>query len=214
MQPKLIVTFGRHSESGFQTKAGVIISALTANPRFVEPWPAPAPTLVSLSDALDSYRSAYNATTTRDSAKIVQRKVARHTLTELLKRLAPYLEFVAHGDVEALASTGYDLRRDTNRTSGFEPLPAPGGFRVQHGPHRGSLDVRITRVPGAASYEVQITQGDPTSETDWKHAMTSVTASRIRLNDLPPTQAFWVRVRCVGSGGNGRWTEPVNIIVV
>lgn len=214
MQPKLIVTFDRFSESDFQAKAGQIIAALTANPRFVEPWPAPAPTLVSLNDALESYRTAYNATTTRDSARIVQRNAARQSLTELLKRLAPYLEFVAHGDVEALASTGFDLRRNASRTSGFEPLPAPGGFRVQHGPRRGSLDVRVNRVPGAASYEVQITQGDPTSETDWKHAMTSVTASRIRLNDLPPTQSFWVRVRAVGSGGNGLWTEPVNIIVV
>lgn len=214
MQPKLIVTFDRLSESDFQTKAGLITASLTANPWFVEPWPAPAPTLASLNDALESYRIAYNATTTRDTAKIVQRNLARQALTELLRRLVPYLEFVAHGDVEALASTGFDLRRDTSRTNGLAPLPAPEGFKVQHGPRRGSLDVRVTRVPGAASYEVQITQGDPTSDIDWKHAMTSVTASHIRLNDLPPTQAFWVRVRGVGSGGNGLWTEPVNIIVV
>lgn len=41
MQAKLILNFDRLSEADFLTKADTILVALTGNPRFPEPWPAP-----------------------------------------------------------------------------------------------------------------------------------------------------------------------------
>jgi hypothetical protein len=214
MQPKLILNFERLSEADFQTKAGLIIAVLTGNPRFPEPWPTPAPALATLSVANDSYRNAYHASRTQDSVQIGRRNESRLTLTAMLRQLAPYLEFVAHGDTAALASTGYDLRRDAVRTSSFEPLLAPKGFKVQHGPHRGSLAVRVNRVAGAGSYEVQITQGDPTQDAGWQHALTALSSTRIILSDLPLLQSLWIRVRAIGIAGAGLWTAPVHIVVV
>jgi hypothetical protein len=66
----------------------------------------------------------------------------------------------------------------------------------------------------AGSYEVQITQGDPTLESNWKHALTALTSTHITLNDMPLMQVFWVRVRGIGSTGVGIWSTPLNIIVV
>jgi hypothetical protein len=214
MQPKLIVNFDRLGEAEFQRKVGVIIAAMTANPKFPEPWPAPAPGLAALSEALNSYRTACNACLTRDIVRIHQRQVTRQTLTEMLKRLMPYLEFVANGDVMALASTGFDLRRDTSRSGSSELLAAPDGFKVQHGQRSGSVDLRVNSLSGAISFEIQTAQGDPTLEANWKHILTAPPRTRITLSDLPPRQDFWIRMRGVGINGSGLWTEPVHIIVV
>ncbi|ACB33577.1 Fibronectin type III domain protein [Leptothrix cholodnii SP-6] len=214
MQPKLILNFDRLGETDFQSKVGTIIAALTANPSFPEPWPAPAPSLLALNEAYQSYRSAFHACVSGDTFRINQRRMLRHTLTEILRRLSVYLEFVAEGDRMALASTGFDLRRDSNRTSGTEPLPAPKGFKVLHGAFSGTLDIRLDSLPGAASFEIQIAQGDPTQEANWKHAMTTRPRARITLGDLTPRQDYWIRMRGVGVNGNGRWTDPVNMLVI
>jgi hypothetical protein len=213
MQSKLIVQFARLSEAQFQAKADVIIGSLTAHPRFPEPWPAPAPTTATLSTALENYRRAVRDCGTRDILKIDQRNVAREGLTEMLKKLAQYLEFIAQGDMGMLTTTGFDLRRENSRPS-TDKLPAPEGLKLLHGENGGSIDVRIRRLSGAGSYEVQVTQGDPMLDASWKHVLTSTASTGITLNDLPPKQTLWVRVRGVSSNGGGRWSEPVSIFVL
>jgi hypothetical protein len=214
MQAKLIISFQRLSEADFQAKAGHILASLTGNPHYPQPWAAQAPSLEQLNHALNAYREAYHASLTHDTVKIRQRNDARQALTELFVRLAPYLEMLAQGDTDILTGTGYDLRKEPQRGQNSGTLPAPGGLRVAHGPLSGSLEVRVDRLPGAGSYEVQTAQGDPTQEANWKHALTSTTSTHIPLENLNPGQTYWVRVRAIGSAGNGVWTEAVNVIVV
>ena len=106
MQAKLIITFDPLSITDFMVKAGAIITAMTGNAHYPESWAAQVPTLEQLNTALDAYRDAYHASLTRDTLKIAQRDSARQTLTDLLKRLAPYLELIAQGDTAMLATTG------------------------------------------------------------------------------------------------------------
>jgi len=141
------------------------------------------------------------------------RNSARLILTDQLKRLIPYLELIAQGDTHVLATTGYDLRKDIVRGANADILPAPHDFRVAHGAKSGSFDIHIAKLLGAGSYEVQITEHDPAIEANWRHAMTSITAAHILLEGLTPGQAYWMRVRGIGSAGAGVWTEPVNLIV-
>lgn len=213
MRPKLIITFDRLSEADFLAKAGAIVAALTNNPNFPEPWPAQVPSLAQLAEALNAYREAYHASLTRDTVKIGQRDAARQTLTDMFRRLAPYLEMVAQDDAAMLATTGYDLRRESVRGNG-DTLPAPADFRVGHGLQSGTLDVHVARLAGARSYEVHTAQGDPTVEANWRHALVSPTATRITLAGLKPAQTYWVRVRGIGGNGAGQWTDPAMVIVV
>jgi hypothetical protein len=120
---------------------------------------------------------------------------------------------VAQGDAAILATTSYDLRREPVRGNG-DLLPAPANFRVAHGPQSGALDVHVARLPGARSYEVEIAQGDPMVEENWKHVLTAATGSHIPLAGLTPARTYWIRVRGIGSGGSGIWTEPASVIVV
>ncbi len=214
MQPKLVIAFTTHSEADFQAKVGHILASLTNNPHFPEPWPEPVPSLAQLNEAYRVYLDAYHASLTHDSLKIRQRDAARKALIELLKQLVNYLELVAHSDTDKLSTTGFDLRRDTVRGIHGGTLPAPDGFRASHGPKSGTAMLHVARLAGAKSYEVQIAQGDPSIEENWKTVTTSATGSHMLIEGLTPGQTYWFRVRAIGSGGAGLWTTPVNLIVV
>ena len=213
MQAKLITTFDSLSEPDFLAKSGTIVSSLTANPNYPEPWMVQVPSLAQLSAAYSTYLDGYHAALSHDSLKIALRKSARLTLTELLKRLIPYLELVAQGDTHILATSGYDLRKDVVRGGSADILAAPVDFRVTHGAKSGSFDIHMAKLQGAGSYEVQITESDPAIEANWRHATISLTSTHILLEGLIPGQAYWVRVRGIGTAGAGVWTEPVNLIV-
>ena len=214
MQAKLIVTFDRLSAADFLAKSGAIIVAMTGNSHYPEPWAGQGLTLDQLKSAFTAFQDAYHASLTRDTLKIAQRDAARQALTDLLKRLALYLELIAQGDTAILATTGYELRHDIVRNTGNTVLPAPSDFRVTHGQISGTLDVHVARLPGAGSYEVHIAQGDPTIESNWQHAVSSVTCAHILIAGLIPAQSYWLRMRGINSHGGGVWTDPVSIIVV
>ena len=213
MQAKLITTFDHLNESDFLAKAGTIVTNLTANPNYPEPWALQVATLAKLTTSYSAYLDNYHAALSHDRLKIALRNSARLALTEQLKSLIPYLEMVAQGDTHILATTGYDLRKDLVRGGSADILAAPDAFRVGHGAKSGSFDIHIAKLLGAGSYEVQITESDPAIEANWRHALTSLTAAHILLEDLTPGKAYWVRVRGIGTAGAGVWTEPVNLIV-
>jgi len=214
MQAKLIISFEHLSESDFLVKAETIITAMTDNSHYVEPWPPQAPTLAELTLALNTYKTDYHASISRDTLKIARRISSRQNLTELLKRLPSYLEFIAQGNASILASTGYDLRKDSAHNSGNQILAAPSDFRVSHGIKKGTLNIHIALLADAGSYEVQITQGDPNVEANWQHATSSLTSFQILLEGLVPTQTYWLRIRGIGRNGSGAWAEPISIIVI
>jgi len=213
MQPKLITTFERLSEADFLAKAGTIVTGLTANSHFPEPWVAQVPTLEQLTIAYKTYEDCYHASLSHDNIKINLRHAARDALTTELKRLIPYLEIVAQGDVNVLLTTGYDLRKDLAYGSNIGILSAPEDFRVVQGTLSGSLDVHIAKLSGAGSYEVQIAQTDPANEVNWRHALSSINSSHILLGGLAIAQIYWVRVRGIGVAGSGAWTDPIMIVV-
>jgi hypothetical protein len=213
MQVKLITTFERLNESDFLAKAGTIVTNLTANPNYPEPWAVQVATLAQLTTSYSAYLDNYHAAINHDMLKIALRNSARLALTEQLKALIPYLEMLAQGDTHILATTGYDLRKDVVRGGSADILAAPVDFRVGHGAKSGSFDIHIAKLLGAGSYEVQITENDPSIEANWRHAMSSLTSSHILLEGLTPGKAYWVRVRGIGTAGAGVWTDPVNLIV-
>ena len=93
-------------------------------------------------------------------------------------------------------------------------LPATDKFWAELGPNSGKGVLHVARVAGARLYEVQTAQGDSSVEENWKAATTSTTGSHILLEGLTPAQTYWFRVRAIGSGGPGLWTDPISLIVV
>ena len=192
-----------------------IISCLTDNPYFPEPWASPTPALADWKAAVQVYRDAYLAALNHDTISINARNIARDNVHTMMQKIARYLELVADDDVTKLISTGFELRPLPGHAAPVGLLPAPNDFRVKHGVLSGTLDVHIARQAGARLYEVQLnTSNDPVDETAWLQAALSFTSQHITLEGLTPGQAVWVRVRGVNASGNGVWTQPIRIIVV
>lgn len=165
MQAKLFVSVPRLSDADFLTKAGLILTSLKENPHFPEPWPSPVPNLSQLQTDRDTYHAATGAAQSGDRFKISERKHARDTVEDRLNHLAAYFEAMAHSDVDTLAGTGFDLRQDIVRNIHTGPLPVPKNLSAQHGAQSGSIILNAETVPGARSYEIAITQADPTVES-------------------------------------------------
>jgi len=214
MQAKLIVTFDRLSAPDFLVKSGSIVNSMTGNSHYQEPWIGQGLTLDLLTAAYGNFQDAYHASLTKDTLKIAQRDVARIALTDLIKRLAMYLELISNGDTAMLATTGYDLRHDIVRNNSNDLLPAPADFRVTHGQLSGCLNVQVARLANAGSYEIHVAKDDPKIESNWQHAISSVTSTHIVITGLIPGQTYWLRVRGIDSNGGGVWSEPISIIVV
>ena len=70
MQAKLIIRFDSLSEASYLAKAGSIVTALTANVYYPEPWVAQVPTLAQLTAAYTAYLDGYHAALSHDSLKI------------------------------------------------------------------------------------------------------------------------------------------------
>ncbi len=214
MQAKLVINFDQMNEPNFLAKSGTIVSSITTNINYAEPWPPQVPTIAVLTAAQSDYEKAYHDALTKDINKVSIRESRRLSLTNMLKQLAGYFELVAQGSVAKLETTGYDLRRDLTHTGGVNPLPAPADFKILRGALPGTVDVSVTRLDGAGSYEVQITELDPLVEANWEHVLSSKTATHIQLTHLTATHTYWVRVRAIGTNGAGVFTDPLSIVAL
>lgn len=212
MAAKLITTFERLSEAEFQVKTTAIAAALTGHAYFQNLWTDKVASVAQLNQQVADYVAAAQASQTRDILKVAQRNGCRQVLTATLKQIAPFLEVMAQGDEQILVTTGYDLRRDNTRRTSSGPLPAPQGVRISQSVRGGAVELRASRITGAVAYEVQTTQGDPESDADWMHALTSAGVQRIEVGGFKPGRA-WVRMCAVGRSGSGAWSEPVTLVV-
>lgn len=216
MQPKVLLGFKALSDVKLLIKAEFVHSSMSGHPHYdVSSWPPKVAPLSELATTIDLFRDAIHAAQTHDSNKIAERNRIRATLEDILQQLAAYVEFAAHGDVVIMASAGFDLRRDTTPVGGRNQiLPAPSDFRVAHGQRSGTVDLHVAREVGAKSYHVQVTEGDPMVEANWRPALTSANGSRITLTGLTPGHTYWFRICCVSAPGYGLWTEPLSLMVV
>lgn len=206
--------FTKMSLSNFQSSAQRIVSAMTGNPHFPEPWSPSVPTLVQINADLAGFSSAFAATAGGDRSRIAEREAARTRLSSDLQQLGLFVEMTAAGDESVLATTGFDLRAPSVRSVVNAPLSAPVLQKLTQGEVSGLLLARVKSLPGAASYEVQVTSADPTVESNWTSAGTFAVCRRIEIAGLTPLKTYSVRVRGVNSAGPGGWSLPSSLTVL
>lgn len=206
--------FNRLASLAFIAQAEQIVTAMTGNASFPEPWPSTVPTLQQIQADLAAYQAAATATGAGDRTRIVERQAARSKLQTDLTQLAFQLQTVSQGDATLLATTGYPLRQPAQRSRITEIPSAPDGFVLSRGVLSGSIQVRARRVPKAASYDVQIATADPTLEANWSMAGSFKNCGHIELEGLTPGKIYSVRMRALGSAGPGAWTAPSSLMVV
>jgi hypothetical protein len=210
----IVTNFKRLSFPNFLAQAQRVVTAMTGNPHFPEPWSAPTPTLAQITADFSSFASVYAAVSSGDRTRLPERNGARDVLTEDLQQLAAYLQMMTKGDPTLIATSGFDLHTASPRPAVILPLPAPADLRISRGDVSGTLIARVTRMSQAAAYDVQLASADPTVETNWNDAGTFSTSRRMQIVGLTPGKTYSVRVRAINSAGPGAWTVPGSLMIV
>lgn len=208
------VSFNHLKPSDLLAQGQTIVSSMSGNSGFPEPWPATVPPLAQIQTDVATLQSAVTATTTGDKTQIPARNAARQALATDLAELGFYVQSVAKDDQVLLAGTGFPLRQSASRSIAVDAPPAPGGLRLARGSASGSLVVRASPSPRAGSYDLQLTTGDPTVEANWVAGGSYMNCGRIELTGLTPLKTYSVRLRALGAAGTGAWTPPVSLVVL
>jgi hypothetical protein len=200
---KLNSGFTRTRDKDLDNKSDSIIKALTGNPNF----PTTDPTLATVQTALTAFEQALALPpgNPRDEQVLATRKV----LTDLLERLARFLELVPGVTDAMLATTGFDMRQTPARTGA--PVDAPGNLRAKATGAMGSVQLLCDPSDRAKSYEAQYTL-DP-NNGPWVDAGTFPNTRSIIINGLTRGKDHYFRVRAIGPDGPGAWSDPATIMV-
>jgi hypothetical protein len=207
-------TFNTVRPSTLLAQAQGIVTAMTGNPSFPEPWSSGVPSLAQLQTDLTAFQNAVTATAAGDRTRIVERNTTRAKLANDLGLLGFYVQGIANGNAEMLATTGFPFRQRTPRSQALDVPIAPAGVRASCGLVSGTMVIRSRRVSGAGSYGLQLTSADPTVESNWATVGSYKNCNRIELTDLAPLKTYSVRLRALGAAGQGAWSVPVSLLVV
>lgn len=165
-KPRLKTNFTRLTDALMEIKAQAIVSAMTGNASF----PAPLPALALVSDAITGDAAALSRAQSGDRIQIAFKNEKRHTLAQLLTRLAAYVTLAADGDEAIMMSSGFDLAKEPANTA---PIGTPGNFLVNFGLNRGEMVSSVDRVIGARSYVHEFTPDPIVPGSEWNKQFTT-----------------------------------------
>jgi len=112
---------GSHSER--LSKCRAIITRLTNNSFFPEPWTGSGLSVAICTAILDEYDGDILAASRGDRDNIAKRNEMFPKVKAMMEKLAHYVEMVAGDNMEALRSSGFELRREAVKKPVSKPIP-------------------------------------------------------------------------------------------
>ena len=173
--------------------------------------PTPNPTLVTLgtlTTTAETKLTALNAAKAAHDAALLSCNDGFIALNAGLTQEAAYVQDVTGGDAVKIESCNMPIRKPSLPIG---PLGQVLDLKVVAGVNAGELKASWKKLRGAKSYEVQISV-DPFTATSWRGVAPS---SKVRtvIRDLTSGAKMWVRVRGIGRGQPGPWSDPATMIV-
>ncbi|MBJ6724929.1 hypothetical protein [Geomesophilobacter sediminis] len=211
MTTDIVVDTSNLSDPVFIAKVRLVATCLVNHEVFKDP-PDFIPTLAHLEEGAQRLEELYAAVKSMDLSKAGARKEARADLNLKYGRVGRYVDLACNGDPSRLRTTGFDLKVK-GRGAKLVPLtvlPAPV-VRLTHGA-AGVIVVRARKVSAAASYQVQVTTGDPSVEEGWSDNGTYQTCFAIEIAGLTPGKTYGVRMRCISGTACGPWSVPCTLM--
>lgn len=196
------LNFSRLSISEKIARARQIVAAMTGNPNFTSPTP-PLNLITNVADGLEEAAADVQAARQTAKVKTTVQNTKEDQLDKLVAQEIAYVTAVAGGSEEIIQSAGMDVR--ATRVTGNIPSQAQN-LSATASDHDGAMDLSWDRVPGAASYTIEMSP-DPPTATSWTHAGVS-TKSTFTVTGLPSGARMWFRVAAVSSAGQSAWSDP------
>ena len=197
---KIKLNLSQYDDAETAGLADAIVESMTGNANF----PTPDPTLATLTGDAEAIRQKQaQIADIKAGLTIAQDELVALTGTAKtdIRMMADHVQDKSDGNPDKIHSAGFEVVGD----------PAPRGpvgqvqnLRVQVSGLEGELLSRWKKVPGAASYVVDLGSGP---EGPWTQ-LSIITRSSFKFSGLTPGTKYWVRVRAVGTKGYGLWSDP------
>lgn len=91
-------------------------------------------------------------------------------------------------------------------------LAAPENFKIVYIDRK--MVARASGIKGAKSYELWYCEGDPMTESNWRHLVTSGQAKRIEITGTTAGKLYYFRIRAITSKGSGSWSTFVSMVAI
>jgi hypothetical protein len=179
-----------------------VIKCMTLNPKF----PTPDVSMTELSTSVKVLQDKHDAALNGNKEAKEGVKVARKATERLMRLNGLYVDKIANGDPEIIASSGYEASK--------QPVPAiRPDFSVSVGAEAGEIVLIRKAVRNAASYVWQfVPHPIPQDEKLWVLAGVS-TQARCVIQNLDSGSKYWFRVAAVTPLGKLPWCEPIMKVV-
>ena len=184
-------------------KSEHVEEAMTDNANFLTPSPA----ITDLKTARLALVVAITSAMSGAHAAIAIKNDAAKTLSNMLVKLARYVNSVAGGDVDMAVSSGFELAKMPDPT---DRLDAPTKFEGAPGAKATHVALRWKGVRGARMYQTYICDGELTAAAKWNPAGMS-TKARITVSGLVTDKMYSFRVAAVGVIGEGLLSDTVSV---
>ena len=190
-----------------------IVLALAKDPDLYNRVMSLAPTQAQLEEIHERYKMSFNEVLSGNMDKTEERDSHRKELDRRFSRFANLVKLMAEEDPGLLARAGIVPPKPKKHTSSA-PLGIPTGFKVWHGEKHGTMYGKAKSVKRARGYELEICEGDPSDENNWKYKCVSVRSSKMLIVGLVPGRVYWFRVRAIGPGAPGPWSSMVSLMAI
>jgi hypothetical protein len=189
-------------------RAEVAAARWKANPITNGPLPPGVPTGDLVTGQIEKLRGSNQSALRKDQDWIRQREADKKALLDSLARMAKFYESIGVYDP---AVTGFDLVLPRSSNNGAPPMPSM--LALVHGKHPGVIIAKTSFCPYARTWELQITDGDPTVEANWGLAGMFFHSSDMEVTGKEGGKIYSFRVRASGPGGTSPWS-PISTIRV
>lgn len=202
MEKRVKLALAKKTPDQKVTLGNTLHTGLTGNLDFPSPKPD-LPTYAATVANLKAKHEAFLTVTEQAKSAREARKDALALFDTQTTQLAAYAEAACNGDPVKLEAAGFAVRK----------TPEPNGelalvtdLQLKPGKHDGTLKAKWKPTRGAAAYDLQICP-DPITEANWRNLAPS-SRSRATLRELASGTKLWLRVRAIGKGSAGPWSNP------
>ncbi len=202
--------FGAGNDEEVIRVTGDLISTL-AKESMLERILTVFPDLQKLQTTHDRHRGLFNEVLGGNRDKEGELQAVRQEVNNQLGLLRGMALLAGTQDPTIPQKLGMQQQQPTaKRNSGS--LTAPENFRLAYDGH--TIVARANGVKGAKSYEVWGCDGDPMSESNWRHLITSGRGNHIEIPGLTPGKLYYFRIRAITSTGSGPWSNFKSMMAI
>jgi len=191
---------------------GDLISTLTKDSSILASIFMLLPDLQKIQSTHERHRSVFNDVLGGNHEKEEELQAIRHEVNAQLGLLHGMAVLTGSQDPSIPQKLGMQVQQPVTKRTPSGHMTSPENFRLVYDGH--IIVARANAVKGAKSYEVWGCDGEPMTESNWRHLTTSGRVNRIEISGLTPGKVYYFRIRAISSSGSGPWSNFLSMMAI